>query len=116
MSAFWVSLGVGVLSAMGVGGGTLLMIWLCVFTDTPQKTAQAVNLIYFLPAGAAGLFSHVKNRLVSLRAFARCAPAAVAASVAGSIAATWVDGELLRRLFGAALVFVGLSRLFGKKP
>lgn len=116
LTGFAVGLGVGVLSGMGIGGGTLLMIWLCVFAGMDRNTAGGINLLYFLPAGAAGLITHLKEGRVSGRAFAFCAPAAVLASALGGLAATCMDGELLKKLFGGALIFVGLGRLMGKRP
>ena len=70
----------GVLSALGVGGGSLLMVWLTAAAGLEQKTAQAVNLLFFLPTAAAGLFFHIRGRLVLWRA-------AVPAMLAGAAAA-----------------------------
>ena len=39
----------GVLSAFGVGGGTLLLIYMTAFAGLPQDQAQGINLLYFLP-------------------------------------------------------------------
>ena len=36
------------LSGMGVGGGGLFVIYLSLFTNTPQLTAQGMNLLFFL--------------------------------------------------------------------
>ena len=51
----------GVLSGFGVGGGTLLLIYLTAFAGLPQEQAQGINLLYFLPAAAASLPAHAKN-------------------------------------------------------
>ena len=40
----------GVLSGFGVGGGSLLLVWLTAFSGLPQEQAQGINLLYFLPA------------------------------------------------------------------
>ena len=39
----------GALSGIGVGGGTLLMVWLTAIGDVAQTEAQGINLLYFLP-------------------------------------------------------------------
>ena len=51
----------GVLSGFGVGGGTLLLIYMTAFAGVPQNLAQGVNLLYFLPTAATALPAHVKN-------------------------------------------------------
>jgi uncharacterized membrane protein YfcA len=42
-------LAAGIISAWGIGGGSLLIIYMTVFAGLSQQTAQGVNLLYFLP-------------------------------------------------------------------
>ncbi len=116
MKAFLAAAAVCVLSGMGVGGGTLLMIYLTVFAKTGQPEAQGINLVYFLPTSAASLVLHIKNRLVDARAFAFAAPAGMLAAAAAGFAANSMDPEVLRTVFGAVLVCAGLWQIFGKRP
>ena len=51
----------GVLSGFGIGGGTLLLIYMTAFAGVPQNLAQGVNLLYFLPTAATALPAHIKN-------------------------------------------------------
>ena len=44
MAAFLAGLAAGVLSGFGVGGGTLLLIYMTVFAGMPQTLAQGINL------------------------------------------------------------------------
>ena len=54
----------GVLSGFGVGGGTLLLIYMTAFAGVGQAAAQGINLLYFLPTAATALPSHIKNGYV----------------------------------------------------
>ncbi|MDR1065310.1 MAG: sulfite exporter TauE/SafE family protein, partial [Oscillospiraceae bacterium] len=45
----------GALSSWGIGGGTLLVLYMSSFTDMRQQTAQGINLLYFLPTAIAAL-------------------------------------------------------------
>ena len=47
--------GAGILSAWGVGGGTLLLLVMTLILGVPQQQAAAVNLLYFLPTAAMGV-------------------------------------------------------------
>ena len=58
---FLCGLGASVLSAWGVGGGTLLLLVMTLLLDVDQRTAQGINLLFFLPAAASALFVHRKN-------------------------------------------------------
>ena len=105
----------GVFSGLGIGGGTLLMVWMTAVMDVAQKTAQGINLLYFLPTAACALIFHIKNRLLRWRVLI---PAAIAGSLcapASAYLATMMDTGLLRKMFGGCLIMVGLTELFGRQ-
>lgn len=102
----------GVLSACGVGGGTLLLVYLTAFAGVEQSLAQGINLLYFLPAAALALPSHVKNGYVDRSCLLPAIGAGLAAAVLGAFLATGLEEGLLRRLFGLFLGAVGLRELF----
>ena len=108
----------GVLSGFGIGGGSLLMVWLTAALCMEQRTAQGVNLLYFLPTAACSLIFHVKNKQIVWKAALPAAIAGCLTAVPGALLAGNLDTGLLRRLFGGFLVLVGLSEIFlkGKKP
>ena len=113
----------GVLSGFGIGGGSLLMVWLTALIPllrlmgVDQKAAQGINLLYFLPAAGCSLIFHVKNRQIVWKAVVPAAIAGCLTAIPGALLAGSVDTALLRRLFGGFLVLVGISEVFfkGKK-
>ena len=104
----------GVLSGFGIGGGSLLMVWLTAAQAMEQRTAQGVNLLYFLPTAVCSLFFHVKNRQIVWRAVIPAAIAGCLTAIPGALLAASLDTGLLRKLFGGFLILVGLSELFLK--
>ena len=100
----------GVLSGFGIGGGSLLMVWMTAVLSMEQKAAQGVNLLYFLPCAACALIFHIKNRQIVWPA----AAAGAACAVGGALLAQQADAETLRKLFGGFLILVGLSEVFLK--
>ncbi len=110
--AFVVGCATGILSGFGVGGGTLLLIYLTAFAGMGQQEAQGINLIYFLPAALTALPSHMKHHFVDWKAVI---PAVIAGLLVSGLAA-WLsnglDMTLLRKCFGVFLLLVGISELF----
>ncbi len=104
----------GVLSGFGVGGGSLLLIYMTSFAGVPQTLAQGVNLLYFLPAAATALPAHFKNGYVEKKALLPAAAAGLACSALAAWAATALDVDILRRCFGGFLILIGLRELFRK--
>ena len=104
----------GVISGFGIGGGSILMVYLTAVLAVEQRAAQGVNLLYFLPTAAAALLIHAKNRCVAWRAVLPAALSGAAAAALGAWAAMRLDNSLLRKLFGGFLLIIGLTELFKK--
>ena len=104
----------GVLSGFGIGGGSLLLIYMTSFAGVGQDLAQGINLLYFLPTAATALPAHAKNGYIEKAAL----PPAILAGLAGTALAAWaatgMDVGLLRRCFGVFLLIIGVRELFRK--
>lgn len=104
----------GIISGFGIGGGTILMVYLTAFLSLPQRIAQGINLLYFLPTAAAALIIHSKNRYVEWKAVL---PAAICGCITAgllSLLAMNMELNLLKKLFGGFLIITGLMELLGK--
>ena len=104
----------GVISGFGIGGGSLLMVWMTAAAALEQRTAQGINLLYFIPTSIGALIFHIKNKMICWQAvipavLCGCATAAVFAWIANTI-----DVALLQKLFGGFLILIGLRELFVK--
>ena len=108
----------GVLSAFGIGGGSLLLIYLTAFVGMTQHQAQGINLLYFLPAAAAALPAHKKNDLLEKKVIFPAVLAGLLAAGCTALLANRLETDLLRKLFGVFLLYIGLRELFrkDKKP
>lgn len=107
--------GAAVVSAWGVGGGTLLLLVMTLFLGVDQREAQGINLLFFLPTALSALLCHWKNGCLDKSTLKAAIPAAVPAALLGAWIATAVDVELLRRPFGVYLLLSGLSLILPRK-
>ena len=105
----------GVLSAWGIGGGTLLLLCMTLLLGVDQQTAQAINLLYFLPVAAVALYLHRKNDFLDMDALRHAAPWSAGAALAVSVLAQWLDPRFLRRPFGLLLLYAGICLLCSGK-
>lgn len=111
--AFAAGAATGVLSGFGVGGGTLLLVYMTLLAGVEQSQAQGINLLYFLPAGLLALPAHRKNGYIERDALLPAIAAGLVCAGLAARVATAVETALLRRCFGVFLVFVGLWELLG---
>ena len=104
----------GVLSGFGVGGGTLLLVYMTVFAGLDQHLAQGINLLYFLPAGLMALPAHWKNGYIKKPVLLPAIGAGLVLAALAAWVATTLDVGILRKCFGAFLLVIGTMELFGK--
>lgn len=114
----WVALvGVcsGIISGMGIGGGTILIPALLFLTDINQQQAQGVNLIYFIPTAITALITHQKKGNLDWKTAKPIALLGLAGAAAGAFLAVSLESDVLRKVFGGFLFLMGLSEIFKKK-
>lgn len=114
--SFFIYLAVGFLSGiiggMGMGGGSVLIPVLTVFTGVEQHVAQATNLLAFLPMSLISLGVHKKSGLIGGAEVLWIVIPALLTSVLGGFAAAFLPADILKKLFGIFLLFLGLKALF----
>lgn len=102
----------GFLSGLGVGGGSLLMLWLTLVLGLEHSIARNINLLFFLPAAAIASFFRWKQGALS---FKKILPAVIAGCISAGLFACLsrnIDITLIKKLFGALLLATGLRELF----
>ena len=109
-----VGLATGVLSGFGIGGGSLLMLWLTCVMGVGQRDAAGMNLLYFLACAPPALWSHWKNGLIDKKASLFCMLAGIPLSILGCLFAGWLELSLIRRGFGVLLLWIGIRDIFSK--
>ncbi len=101
----------GVLSGLGVGGGSILMVWLTAVMAFDQRTAQGMNLLYFIPTALASLFVHIRRRDVDWQAAVPAIIFGMITACLGAFLAQRMDVGILRRLYGGFLLIVGAAEI-----
>ena len=112
---FLCGLGAGIISAWGVGGGTLLLLVMTLFLGVEQRAAQGINLLFFLPTALSALICHARQGYLDKPALKAAIPFAVPAALLGAWIATAVDVELLRKPFGIYLLLSGISLILPRR-
>lgn len=101
----------GYLAGLGVGGGSLLILWLTLVLGMDSGTASTINLMFFITAAGAVSLLRWKNGTLH---FKKILPAIIAGSICAalvSMLARKIDSSLIEKLFGALLIMIGLREL-----
>lgn len=110
-----VSAALGVLSGLGIGGGSLLILWLTLVVHKDYTSAKYINLLFFLPPALISTAIHLVRKQLPIK---KILPAALAGSAAAALltilSSSW-DVEIFRKMFGVLLLITAWRELRYKK-
>jgi len=105
----------GFLAGLGIGGGSLLILWLTMVLHMDPGTARGINLLFFLPSALICALLRWKEGSIPFR---KILPAILSGCIA-ALAFSWLgnrlDLELLKKLFGGLLIVTGIRELMYKR-
>jgi len=105
----------GIVSGMGIGGGTILIPALSIFFGIKQQTAQQINLMYFIPTAIVALITHAKQGNIEKDSLKPIIAYGLIGAAAGSYVALWMTSDILRKSFGFFLLTMGVYEFFRKE-
>ena len=101
----------GFLSGLGVGGGSLLILWLTLVLEMDPLSARSINLLFFLPAALISSAVRIKQGHLKVKMLLPAILAGCISAVVFSIISTMLDVQVLKKLFGIILLAAGLREL-----
>ena len=104
----------GILGAMGVGGGGILLLYLTAFAGTDILKAQGINLVFFIAAAIPAIFIHGKNGFICKKTALTFILFGVPGVFFGSFLAGFLPEKTLRIVFSLFLLVLGGKEFFGK--
>lgn len=102
----------GIITGLGMGGGTILIIFLTNFLNINQKIAQSTNLIFFLPTAISVCIINAKYKKINFKISIPIAIVSAIGAVIGSKLATQIDTALLRKLFAIFLFVIAIYEIY----
>ena len=101
----------GIISGLGMGGGTILIIILTNLLNFEQHIAQANNLLFFIPTSIAAILVHIKNKNINIKAVLKMLPTCIIGAIIGSYASVKVESQKLKKIFGIFLLCIGMYEI-----
>lgn len=101
----------GFLSGLGVGGGSLLMLWMIFVQKLDPGIARAVNLLFFIPSALIASFFRFRQGKLPVR---QALPGLISGCVCAAVFAVIgrnLNADLIRKGFGILLLAVGIREI-----
>ena len=98
----------GIVTGLGMGGGSILILILTMFMFVNQHTAQAANLIFFIPTSISAIYVYFKNKNVDAKIGIKLLYTAITGAIVGSYLTKLIDSKSLKIYFGIFILIVGI--------
>lgn len=109
---FVIGIAGGILGGMGMGGGTVLIPLLTFICGVSQRSAQALNLLAFLPMACFSLFVLYKKGLLEFSYVGIIIVSGLITCLIGTLLSKELSGDFLKRAFGGFLIALSVVQFF----
>ena len=101
----------GFLAGLGVGGGSLLVLWLTLVLGMPHPQARIYNLLFFIPSAMIASVFRWRSGKLDIKKVLPGILIGCLGAAAASILGQNMDISLLKKLFGFLLLATGIREL-----
>ena len=102
----------GIVTATGMGGGTILILCLGLFLNLDQHIAQATNLVFFIPTSIVAIIYNIVKKKIN---FKICTPIiifGIIGAIIGAKISMNINANNLRKYFGIFLLIIAGNEIY----
>lgn len=101
----------GIVAAIGMGGGTILILFLNLFGNIDQHMIQGINLVFFIPTSIVSIYMNMKNKTIDYGISKLIIPFGVMGAICGSLMAFKINNRNLKKYFGIFLIIIAIFEI-----
>lgn len=102
----------GTVAALGMGGGTVLILLLGIFSSLDQHLIQGTNLIFFIPTSIIAIYMNIKNKTINYKMALIISIFGCIGAIIGSKLSFKFDSKSLKKYFGIFLLFIAAFEIY----
>ena len=102
----------GMFTGLGLGGGSVLILFLTLFANVPQHISQATNIIFFIPSAIISILINLKHKNIKFKKAYLVIVFGILGSILGATIASRLNVFYLRKLFGVFLILISIIEFF----
>ena len=106
------SLFAGIIGSMGLGGGSILIIYLSAILFMEHTKAQGINVLFFIPCATYALIFYFREKLIIKEALLPLILSGLAGVTIGLKLLNLFDAKILGKLFGSFLTILAIKEFY----
>lgn len=102
----------GTVAALGMGGGTVLILLLGIFSNMNQHLIQGTNLTFFIPTSITAIYMNIKNKTIDYKKSGIIIFSGIIGAYIGSKLSFKFESNSLKKYFGIFLLFIAFFEIY----
>ncbi len=102
----------GIVTGIGMGGGTILILLLSVISNYEQHIAQATYLIFFIPTAIISRIVNLKQKNINLKLAIILSTGGIIGAIIGAYIGSNIDVNKLKKFFGLFLIIIAIHEIY----
>lgn len=102
----------GIVAATGMGGGTILILFLNLFGDIEQHMIQGINLVFFIPTSIVAIYMNIKHKTIDYKVAKVIIIFGIIGAICGSLVSFKIDNQNLKKYFGFFLILIAIFQTY----
>ena len=102
----------GIISGIGMGGGTVLIFLLTFMLGIEQHIAQGANLIFFIPTSIVAIIVNLKNKNINIKLGVLISLFGILGAIIGANISLKLNVNILKKCFGTFLAIIALNETY----
>ena len=112
MKEIFIGLISGIVGGLGMGGGTILILLLTMFSNIEQHIAQGTNVVFFIPTAIAAIIIFIKNKNIKFKIGIPICLWGLVGTFIGATISTRLEMNILRKCFGVFLIIIAIYQTY----
>lgn len=102
----------GIVTGLGMGGGTILILLLSLFMNLEQHIAQATNLVFFVPTALSAIVINAKQKNIDYKLAGIVIVFGIIGAVIGAIISESISSYNLRKYFAIFIMIIAFYEIY----
>ncbi len=102
----------GIVTGLGMGGGTILILLLSLFMNLDQHIAQATNLVFFIPTSLAAIAINIKQKNVDFKLAVNISIFGILGSIIGVLISEKIPSAHLKKYFAVFILIIAIHEIY----
>lgn len=102
----------GIITGLGMGGGTILILLLSLYLKLDQHIAQSINLFFFLPTSVSAILVNIKKKNIDYGIATKTIFFGIIGAIAGAIIAQKISSNMLKKYFAIFIFAIAIHEFY----